>query len=144
MARPQHDADRVLRGLVVEGQGGDEGQIARGVVMPVEDGQLLLPMGGIDGGVEVDGDALDPPLEPALMLGDDGVGQRLPHRDHLPQADRVLEAREGGLRPRRHAGEGTPLEQAFVDEVLPQPCSAIRGAPARSPPPAPDTRPDPP
>ena len=89
-------------------------------------------MGGVDGGIEVDGDALDPPLQPALMLGDDGVGQHLPHLDHLPQADRVLEAREGGLRPQRGAGEGIPLEQKFVDGVLSQPRGVVAvGVPAR-------------
>jgi hypothetical protein len=33
----------------------------------VEERQLLLPMGGVDGGIEVDGNARGPPLQPALM-----------------------------------------------------------------------------
>ena len=75
-----------------------------------------------------------PAPQPALMLGDDGVGHHLPHRDHLPHADRVLEAREGELRPQRRAGEGIPLEQEFVDGVLPQPRGVVAvGVPTGDP-----------
>src|SRR5712671_5100705 len=61
---PQQGGHQILAGLVVERQRGEQRQIAPGPVVPIEQGELLLAVGGILGGVQVQGDASDTlPLE---------------------------------------------------------------------------------
>lgn len=54
VARPQHDGRQILLGFVIERQGGHQRQIAPSLIVSIEEGELLLPMGGIVGRVWVD------------------------------------------------------------------------------------------
>jgi hypothetical protein len=42
MPRPEHDCEQVLLGLIVDLQGTDDREAAPGVVLPVDEAQLLL------------------------------------------------------------------------------------------------------
>jgi hypothetical protein len=44
-----------LFGLVVETEEAEQRQIAMSIVMRIEEGELLLPMRGVIGGIEIDG-----------------------------------------------------------------------------------------
>src|SRR3989475_9747165 len=56
IAGPPHRRDGILLRFVVEGHRGHDGQIAPRVVVAVEEGELLLAVGGIVGGIEVERD----------------------------------------------------------------------------------------
>jgi hypothetical protein len=64
----------------------------------VEKRQLLRPMRGIVGGVEIDGDQPGAMVQPLRMTFDHTLGQRRAHVIKLAQANRVLEARQRRLR----------------------------------------------
>ena len=53
-ARASGRKDEILFRLVVEGHEPEQRQIARRVVVPVEERELLLAVGGVVGGIEVD------------------------------------------------------------------------------------------
>jgi hypothetical protein len=53
---------------------------------------LLLPVGGVVGAVEVDGDALDARPEAASVPFDDALGERDAEPQQLALTERVLEA----------------------------------------------------
>ena len=121
-ARPQHGGHQVLDPLGVERQGGDERQVAPGVVVPVEERQLLLPVGGVVGGIEVD---RDPPHGPAreapLVAADHRVGQGLAQGVQRAAPHAILEPRQRGLRAERRAREWIAVHQQLVDRIVDQP-----------------------
>src|SRR5207249_2865428 len=71
----EDDREQVLLALVVELQRADDRQVAPRVVMAVEEAQLLVPMSGIVGGVEVNGDSARFALEPLGVMADHRVAQ---------------------------------------------------------------------
>src|SRR5881628_2023656 len=75
VARAQDGGDGILLGLVGERHRGHHRQIAPRVVVAVEEAELLLPMGGIVGGIEVDRDTAGPTPEAPPMVRDDRLGQ---------------------------------------------------------------------
>ena len=79
--------------LVVEGQRGEQRQIAVRVVVPVEERELLLPVRGIVGVIQIDGDAAGAAPEPAALACDHDVGERGRQPEQLAAPDGVLEAR---------------------------------------------------
>ena len=86
--------------------------------MPVEEAELLLPMGGIVGRIEVDRDAAGTAPEPRAMVLDDEVGQPDARQIEGLPPHGVLEAREGRLGGQVGAGERIALEQELVHRVL--------------------------
>jgi hypothetical protein len=111
----------VLLGFGVEGHEAQQRQVAPGVVMAVEEGELLLPVRGIVGGIEVDGDQPSASLEPGAMLADDQIGQRVAQPRQRQGTDGILEAREGGLGSQGGPGERIAVQQPLVDGVVGQP-----------------------
>ena len=57
---------QVLLGFVVEGEKADYGQVAPGVVMAIEERQLLRAVRGIVGRIQIDG---DPPRSEERRVG---------------------------------------------------------------------------
>ena len=98
VAGPQHGGDGIPLRLVAEGHRGHDRQIAPGVVVAIEEGELLLAAGRVVGRIEVDRDARGLALEPSAMVLDDRVGQPVPHREQLAPPHGILEPRERGPR----------------------------------------------
>jgi hypothetical protein len=125
VARPEHDARQVLNRLGVEGQGRDQRQIARRVVVAVEETELLLAVRRIVGRVQVERDPPGAAVEPAPMVRDHGPGQVLPHADQLAPADPVLEPREGRLRAECRPGQWLAVEHQLVQRVVGEPGGVV-------------------
>ena len=98
VARAQDGGDQVLRRLGVERQRRHQRQVAPGVVVPVEEGELLLSVGGVVGRVDVDRDAAGAALESGAMVLDDQIGQSHTGQVQRGPIDGVLEAGESWLR----------------------------------------------
>ena len=87
----------MLLGVPVHREEAEQGEEAVGVVEGIEEAERLLPVGLIDGGVDVDHDtaglgvSLSQALDGALLEGPQGAND-------LAGPDSVLEARERGLR----------------------------------------------
>ena len=88
--------------------------------MAIEEGELLLPVGGIVGRIEVDRDAPGPAPEPRAMVLDDQVGQPEAGQIELLPPHRVLEPGERRLGRQIRPREGIALEQELVHRVLGQ------------------------
>ena len=93
--------------------------------MAIEEGELLLAVGGVVGGIEVDRDAGGAALEPPSMVRNDGVRQHVAHRDQLARPHGILEPRQRGLRGQGRPREGIALEQELVDRVVGQPGGVV-------------------
>ena len=89
--------------------------------MPVEEGELLLSVGGVVGRVDVDRDAAGAALESGAMVLDDQIGQSHTGQVQRGPIDGVLEAGESRLRGQRWPGQRVALEQELVDWVLSEP-----------------------
>jgi hypothetical protein len=92
----------------VFGAGDDQGQVLVLVVIAVPEGQLLLAVGRVVHGVQVERQVARRCVEGGDELIDEHVAQALEGLD----ADRVLEARQGGL-----AGQVVILGRAVGDEL---------------------------
>ena len=90
--------------------------------MPAEEGQLLLAVGGILGGIEV---ARDLPHGPArespLVIGEDRVGQGLAQGIQRAAPHAVLEPRQDGLRAKRRTRKEIAVHHQLVDRIVSQP-----------------------
>jgi len=107
---------------VVEGQVSHDRQVAPAVVVAVEEGELLLPVGRVLRGIEVDGDAAHRHGVPAdPVLGDDRVGEGVGEPDEVPGGDGVLEAGERRLGGQRIARNRIAAHQEFVDGIVLEP-----------------------
>ena len=98
--------------MVVVGAGDDQGQVLVLVVVVVPAGQLLVAVGGVIDGVEVERQAARRDREGVQELADEELAEPFERGD----GDRILEPREGGL-----AGQvrpvGTATEEEFEDRV---------------------------
>ena len=94
VARPQDRRAQILLGLVVEGQKGQQREIAPAVVVPVEERELLRAVGRIIGRVEIDRDAPGAPMEPLPMALDHARGEFAAHRVELVRSRRSFSNRE--------------------------------------------------
>ena len=100
VARPQHRGHRELLGLVVEGHRRHDRQVAPRVVVAVEERELLLAVGRVVGGVQVDRDAGRPALEPPPLGLDHRVGQHVRHvAQRRPRPPRSRTATGSAARP---------------------------------------------
>ncbi len=100
---------RVLLRLVVEAEKADDRQIAPRIVMAVPEGQLLRAVGRVVGRVQIDRDALRPPVQPASVPRDHRVGQRRAHPVQRPwhrRHSRTGRASVARPRPRPRADRG--------------------------------------
>jgi hypothetical protein len=88
--------------------------------MAVEEGELLLPVRRIVGGIEIDGDASGAPLPPGSVLRDDEIGQRVSQAGERQWADGILEPRERGLRRQRGTRERVAVQQQLVHGIVGQ------------------------
>jgi len=123
---PQHDRDQILFRFVVEGQCGHQRQVAPGVVVAVEEGQRLLPVCGIIGGIQIDRDPLSAALESLLMLRDHGRRQCAPHPIQLPGRHRILKPGEGRLRGQGRASHRIAPHRQFLEGIVGQPGGIVR------------------
>ena len=105
---------------MVEGQEAHHGQVAPAVVVAVEEGELLLPVGGILRGVEVDGDVTGPTPEPLPVALNHDIRQGFSHPEKFSSTDRVLETRDSRLRSQSFPIDGVPSHQHLVDGILRQ------------------------
>lgn len=94
--------------------------------MSIEEGERLLPMRGIIGGIQVDGDALGPLLQPRPMVRDHRGRQGPAHPGQRPRAHRVLKPRQGGLRGQGGAQHRIPSHGQFVQRIVRQPGGVVR------------------
>jgi hypothetical protein len=134
VARAQHRRYGKLLRLVVEAHRRHDRQVAPGVVVAVEERELLLAVGGVVGRIEIDRDPRGAPAEPTAMRLDHGVGQHVGHVAQLRPAQRVLEARERRLRGQGRARDGVAVEQQLVDRIVGQPGGVVAvGVTAREP-----------
>src|SRR6266704_2522512 len=124
-AGAQHRGHRELHGFVVERHGGDQRQIAPGVVVAVEERKLLLAVGGVVGGIQIDRDPPDAPVQAPPLLRDHGVGQHVRHGAQFSRAHGVLESRQRGLRGQAEPGEGIAAQHQLVDRVVDQPGGVV-------------------
>ena len=119
--RPQQRGHHVLDGLGVERHRGHQGQIAPGVVVAVEERELLLPVGRIVGRIEIDRDEPHARAQARVVVAQHGVGHSRPQPVEVGPAHGVLEPRQRGLRPQGRPVERIALEQQLVDRVVDQP-----------------------
>ena len=105
---------------MVEGDEARHRQIAPAVVVAVEEGELLSPVGGIIRRIQIDRDVLAAPPQPPAMPLDHALGQRLAHPIQIRPARGVLKARERRLRGEHRPGQGIPIEQELVDRIRAQ------------------------
>jgi len=98
LAGSQHRREQVLLGLVVESDKPHHGQIAPSVVIAVEQGQLLGPVGRVVGGIQIDGDASGPAMQPLGMPLDHAFRQGSPQAVEILAASTIFKTRQGGLR----------------------------------------------
>ena len=123
---PQHRGHQVLHPLVVERQGAHERQVAPGIVVPVEEGQLLLPVGGIVGGIEVD---RDPPHRPAprrrWWLAMTVSARASPKAYNSPRRTAFSNRDSVGCEPRAAPVRGIAIHQQLVDRIVGQPRSVV-------------------
>jgi hypothetical protein len=124
-ARAQQRQDQVLLGLVVEGHEPEQGQVAPGVVVAVEERELLLAMGGVVRRIEIDRDAPGAAAKGGAVLPDHEVCQRVPQPGQRQRAKRILEPRQRRLRRQGGTGERIAIEQEFVDRVVGQPGGVV-------------------
>jgi len=122
IAGPEDRRDEVLLALVVEGQEPHHREVAPTVVVAVEAGELLLPVGRVLRGIEVDGDAAHLRGVPARpVLGDDRIGQDMRQPHEVPGGDGVLEAGERPLGGRGVARHRIAAHHELVDGVVLEP-----------------------
>ena len=98
IAGAQHVRKQILIRLLVERQEPGHRQVAPGVVVTVEEGQLLGAVGRVIGRIQIDRDPLGLALQPSAMALDHGLGERDPHPVQIRSIERILEARERRLR----------------------------------------------
>ena len=118
VARPKHRAQKVLLRLVVERHRPDQRQVAVGVVVAVEEAQLLLAVGRIVRGVEVERDEPTAPSETTPVALDYRIGQRVGHAVQVRRLHGVLEARQRRLRRQRLPVDRVPIDQQLVDRIV--------------------------
>lgn len=80
--------------------------------------ELLLPVRGIVGRIQIDRDARGAPLEPSSLMLDHGVGQDVRHVAQLPRAHAVLEPRERRVRGQRGTHDGIAVEEQLVQRIV--------------------------
>jgi hypothetical protein len=68
-----------------------------GGVVPLQEGELLLAMGGIVGVIQIDRNVASAASQPPTMPADHHVGERVGQPKQLAAPDGVLEARERRL-----------------------------------------------
>ncbi len=120
-AGAQDGGHEILAWFAVEGQGGDQRQVAPRVVVPVEEGELLLAVGGVVGGVHLDGDQPRPTVEPDAMEVDHGIGQGNAEAVEVGARHGILEPRERGLRAQGGASHGIAAEQELLHRIVGEP-----------------------
>jgi hypothetical protein len=124
-ARAQHRGDDVLDGLGIERHRGDQRQIAPRVVVAVEEGQLLLPVGRVVGRIEIDRDEPHALAQALAVVGEHRVGQHGAQLIEVGAGHGVLEPRQRRLRAQGRPVERIAVEQQFVNRVVDQPCGIV-------------------
>lgn len=117
VAGAQQIREQVLLGLLIELREGRDRQVAPGVVVPVEEGELLRAVRRVVGRIELQRDALDTRTQPAAMARDHGVGERASHAHQGLGPKGILKARERRLRGQRLAADRIALEQQLVHRI---------------------------
>ena len=93
--------------------------------MPIEEGQFLLPVGGIIGRIQIDRDALGAALEPVAVLRNDRRRQHPPHPVQSPWAHRILKPGECGLRGQGVPGHRIAPHRQLVQGIVDQPSRVV-------------------
>ena len=95
-------------------------QVAPGVVMPVEQRQLLLAMRGIVGGVQIEGDAPHRSMQGPRVPLQHAVGQRFAHPVQFLAIHGVFKPRQRRLRSQIPSLDGIASQQQFVNRIARQ------------------------
>jgi hypothetical protein len=98
VAGAQHGGAQILFWLVIKTDEAYHRQIAPGVIVAVEERQLLRAVGGIISRIQIQGDAAHAMAQALGMALDHAGGQGLAHAIELFGVDGVFEARQRGLR----------------------------------------------
>ena len=88
----------ILFGFVVEADKTHHRQVTPGIVMSVEERQLLRAVRGIVGRVQIDGDAISAMAQPLGVTPNYALGQELTRTIEFLYPNSVLETRQGRLR----------------------------------------------
>ena len=126
VARSQDRGAEVLVGFVVEGQEGQQRQIAPAVIVAIEERELLRAMGRVIGGVQIDRNAARAPAEPLLMPLDHARRELVAHRIELLGAHVIFKPRDRRLRPERVADDGVAPQQQLVNGIVGKAVGIIR------------------
>lgn len=104
----------MLVALAVEGHERQQRQVAPVVVETVEQSQLLVAVGRVFGGVQIQGDQLAlAAVEPMPVMVDDRLGEGFTQPVQIDPATTVLEAAEGWLGGEVVAEQGIPVQQSL-------------------------------
>src|ERR1039457_1847754 len=120
IAGAQYIGEQVLLGLLVEGQEPSHRQVAPGVVVAVEEGELLRAMSRIVRRVQVNRDPLDLALQAPAMSLDHSVGEGNTHPVQIRPLKGVLEARQGRLRGQVLAIDRVAITEQLLDRIRSQ------------------------
>ncbi len=118
VAGTQNSGDKMLFRVVVEADEGGDRKIAPGVVMTVEERELLSTVGGVVGGIELKGDAPSPATQPSAVPLDDDLGQRFAETIERPWTHGVLESGEGRLGRQGVTIDRMTIDEQFMDRVV--------------------------
>ena len=86
--------------------------------MAVEEGELLLAVSRIIGGVEVERDQPATLPEAIAVAFDHRVGEGVRHAEQVCRLNRVLEARQRGLRRQRLSMDRVSIHQQLVHRIV--------------------------
>jgi hypothetical protein len=121
IARSQDGGKEELLRLVVEGEEAEQGQVAPGVIVGIEETELLFSMGGIVRDVEINSDPTAVLTQSPALAIDDQIDQRLPHPIKISRADGILETGEGWLGGQWIAMDRVSIEEQLVDWIIDEP-----------------------
>src|SRR4029077_14095610 len=121
ISRTQNGRHQILLRLLVKAQKAYHRQIAIGVVVAIEEGQLLGAVGGIIGRIQIDRDASGSAPQTTAMPFDHTVGQRFAHAKQLFAIPAIFKARQGRLRSQVFALDGIAPHQQLMDWIGTEP-----------------------
>lgn len=121
IAGPQERGTEVLIRFVVKGQERDHRQVAPGVVVAVEERELLGTVGRVVGRIQIDGDPATLPAQSEAVMIDDRVQQGQPEPDEISAAEPVLKPGDRRLGSDVVTGNRIAVQEELVDGITGQP-----------------------
>src|SRR5271166_2809072 len=117
VAGAQHGGAQIRFRLVIKADETHYRQVAPAVVMSVEKRQLLRPLGGIVGRIQIEGDAAHTTAQPLGMALDHAGRQRLTQTIEFLPSDGVLKTRQRRLRSQIATRSRIAVQQQLVNRI---------------------------